>query len=420
MPKLENGLSFAPNKTVIIHFSRLYKSPHPTPLVMGDETLPFSEKTKYLGVTLTSKLNWTPHIIEKATKAKALLFAARRYVNKRFGLRPHLMSYVWKTCIRPIILYGCHVWAHKLNKTTQTTLQNLERQALLLISPVHRGTPTAALQIIHQSKPLHLQALETAGSGLGLNGSKGHLLSLASRKPNIPVSTPETILVQNWTNKANISKVPSLDNAARTQVFTDGSKLDNNVGSGVSIWQHDKEIKGASYGLPARATVYQAELYAIEKAIGLLQTLCIKGSVTIHSDSLSAIQALQGTEITSAQCHRTLLAVNEYGKKNQLSIHWIKAHVGHPGNERADTLAKLGTKLPPQGDMGLSPKIIKAEYAQAIHDMRQKSWENSDTCRQSQNLAPVSRPHPGILPTQQRKPRPVHPMDHRFLQPNET
>ena len=107
-------------------------------------------------------------------------------------------------------------------------------------------------------------------------------------------------------------------------------------------------------------------------------------------------------------------------RKNQLSIHWIKAHVGHPGNERADTLAKLGTKLPPQGDMGLSPKIIEAEYAQATHDMRQKSWENSDTCRQSQNLAPVSRPHPGILPTQQRKPRPVHPMDHRFLQPNET
>ena len=83
---------------------------------LNDVEIQRAQSVKYLGVILTENLNWTQHIKEKTRKAKLLMFAARRYVGKKFGLQPALMAYVWQTCINPIVLYASHIWAHLLTK----------------------------------------------------------------------------------------------------------------------------------------------------------------------------------------------------------------------------------------------------------------------------------------------------------------
>ena len=89
--------------------------------------------------------------------------------------------------------------------------------------------------------------------------------------------------------------------------------MEGRTGCGFSVRQGGAEIFGGKFGLPPYTSVYQAELYAIEKALTYLGAFNIRGPVTIHTDSLSAIHALQKHEITSHQCLQTLNRINLYG-----------------------------------------------------------------------------------------------------------
>jgi hypothetical protein len=93
-------------------------------------------------------------------------------------------------------------------------------------------------------------------------------------------------------------------------------------------------------------TVFQAEVFAILKATEELQGLMPRGDsgrVVIMSDSQAALQALQATHIQSKLVWQTIGALNELALRFGTELRWIKAHVGHEGNERADQAAKRGS-----------------------------------------------------------------------------
>ena len=70
--------------------------------------------------------------------------------------------------------------------------------------------------------------------------------------------------------------------------------------------------------------------------------------VKVFSDSRSSIQALNSSTVTSQLVKDTINAINLVGGKvRRLEISWIKAHVGHAGNERADQLAREAIELTP-------------------------------------------------------------------------
>ena len=63
--------------------------------------------------------------------------------------------------------------------------------------------------------------------------------------------------------------------------------------------------------------------------------------IKLFSDSQASIQALNSYEIKSLAVLDAIKALNLVGQKvNRLEINWIKAHVGHPGNEHADKMAR--------------------------------------------------------------------------------
>ena len=104
-------------------------------------------------------------------------------------------------------------WAFSLPSYLQDKIRSLERQALLTISPVHKGTPTDALAVIHDVTPLRFKAQELAYSaddrisrvlhpqwdGKGDQGL-GHLAHIRKEKPvqDLPMDYTDK---DNWSNR---------------------------------------------------------------------------------------------------------------------------------------------------------------------------------------------------------------------------
>ena len=80
--------------------------------------------------------------------------------------------------------------------------------------------------------------------------------------------------------------------------------------------------------------------------------------VKFFSNSRAAIQALNSAIVTSQVVKDTINALNLVGGKvDRLELAWIKAHVGHWGNEKADQLAGESVSQIPNVH-GVSPPYI--------------------------------------------------------------
>lgn len=131
------------------------------------------------------------------------------------------------------------------------------------------------------------------------------------------------------------------DKRSTDEIYTDGSKFNNHVGASMVVYKNSNCIYQQGYRLNDSATVYMAELLAINKAIDyVLQNRDRDiNSFDIISDSLSALQS-----IVSLNENRLFITTMRNKIDNLgINIKWTKAHVGDPGNEAADELAKLST-----------------------------------------------------------------------------
>ena len=72
--------------------------------------------------------------------------------------------------------------------------------------------------------------------------------------------------------------------------------------------------------------------------------------------------------------------------KPEIKIKWIKAHVGYPGNEYADELAKKGTSLVlfgPEPIIPLPKPIINHQIKKITTEMWAERWNNRTDARQT-------------------------------------
>ena len=134
---------------------------------------------------------------------------------------------------------------------------------------------------------------------------------------------------------------------AEYNVYTDGSRLEGNCGAGYSIYKYKSMVTSNSCNLPTTSTVFQAEIIGIKLACEEMVKMYADKPfkyVKIFSDSQAAIAAIDSSEVTSQAVLDTKIALNRLAKltRNTVLV-WIKAHVGHEGNEVADEMAKQGT-----------------------------------------------------------------------------
>lgn len=154
-------------------------------------------------------------------------------------------------------------------------------------------------------------------------------------------------------------------------VYTDGSKLDDQVGSGVYISRNDQIIARHSIRLPDFATVYQAELMAIQQAALILQGITDLTTIKVYVDSQAALRTFQADFLKSKLALQTINQLNLINHQQMIFV-WTKAHVGTSGNEEADKLAKEGTKQANIVDIPAPACSAKSLIEQGIRSLWQK------------------------------------------------
>ena len=101
-------------------------------------------------------------------------------------------------------------------------------------------------------------------------------------------------------------------------------------------------------------------------------------NITIRSDSQAAIMAIGKTYTNSSIVKECVNKLNELSLRNKVSLQWIKAHVGHDGNEAADKNAKAGAEqvaLGPEPFLPVPYSFEKQIVDSAYKDIWSKRWK---------------------------------------------
>ena len=162
----ENGLKIGALKTHSVMFTWKRKWKFSVPLKIGNDIIEMKSSTRFLGVTLDSKLTWNEHIINQCKKAKGILMQCRKAVGPTWGFTPKTMKWIYTAVVRPSLSYGAVIWINGL-KTKQniTLLNSVQRLANILISGALPSSPGNALNKINDIIPIDNRIKEEALKG---------------------------------------------------------------------------------------------------------------------------------------------------------------------------------------------------------------------------------------------------------------
>jgi ribonuclease HI len=388
---------------------------------MYGKPIEYQTQTRYLGVIFDTKLSFRPHINDKFIKAKKLLFASKNAMGKIWGPRPNLTKWLYTNIIRPTFTYGCIAWA-KMTRTKEflTKAKRLQRLALCDIGPIRTHSPTSGIEIFTNTIPLDLhirgefiaahnrikRVITTiAGTSDTLNSHYAWARKLRDEAGlnNIPSDTITPHFHGSKQYKCTTEQYNTYNeaNPNKWQIFTDGSRIKINerlsyTGCGYAIYDCKQEaiFEQSSY-LGSMASVFQAEVFAIGQAAHYINTSRDKNQeinqIDIISDSRAAIQALEGLVTSSKLVKDCMTELDKLQQTYNVKLHWTKAHVGHIGNEKADELAKEGTKkinYATEPILPVSKSWVNKKIRDYLTDEWTHRWQSTSEARQTKIFLP--------------------------------
>ena len=301
-----------------------------------------------------------------------------------------------------MVSYAAMTWAHRTeDESTEQALETLQRAAINTMVKIPRSTPNKGLEIILDIMPLHLHVrkeglsaylrlygqapMQWEGVFTNLTHSVSHRRFWEYMAADAHIQDFHTEL-----DDCNVLRPPArylldtnsfvdMENCQEhlnCNVYTDGSKINGKVGAGVFILRDGQSVIEDKFRLPNSSTVYQAELTAIREAAAILGAFRGLTSVKFFVDSQAALRTLQSDFITSKLALQTITLLNSIPAERVVLV-WTKAHVGNPGNDKADELAKSGTTLP----HALAIPAPKASMKLSIREHFVRQWnEEWDKC----------------------------------------
>ena len=133
----ESRIAINVSKSTAIIFARAGRRfIQPQPVSLFGEPIQWVDKTRYLGVTLDTQLNWSPHIEQVRKKTAQRMDMLGPLLNRKSDLSVRNGVLLYKQLIRPMMDYACPAW-RSAARTHVRRLQVLSPSvfALLLVPP---------------------------------------------------------------------------------------------------------------------------------------------------------------------------------------------------------------------------------------------------------------------------------------------
>jgi len=182
--------------------------------------------------------------------------------------------------------------------------------------------------------------------------------------------------------------------------YTDGSLINKSAGAGIFCANPSVE---QSISLGKYSSIFLAEIRAILEGVRLnrrLNNSNFTQNIFICSDSQAALKALSSVKFTSALTLQTWDALNSLATSHKVALIWVPSHSNIVGNEKADTLAKIGANTNPIGPEPILkiPHSIKQQKIMKLRETKfVKHWNNISTCRQAKNCIRINNKYSKYL-----------------------
>ena len=397
------GLKVNAEKTVAVKFTKNEKEAGKAKtLRLGNTRVQYSNHMKYLGITLDSKLTFKPHLENKLNQANNALWTCKSFVQKKWGISPKMMMWMYTAIVRPMLTYGSFIWYKEAEKTSfRIKLNKIQRLACVLTTGAIRTTPTAALEALLNLPPLHIfMKMEAQITNYKLRTNENpfmrkltdeHLdkeqeedsvLKLKNSdfmKPKYHFDLPFKVTIptrQEW--------VINEMNGDALNFYTDGSKTENGTGFGVY-----GTIK-ISKSMNELATIFQAEAKAITTCAEEIVKENIKDrKICIFSDSQAVLKSLLNNKTTSKTIEECITKLKIASQHNEIQLKWIPGHEGFEGNEKADELARQGAaKIVDMdtNDCSIALNVVKRKIKEWGTKQANKNWNKTFGARHSKEI----------------------------------
>lgn len=408
------GIEFSTEKTEMVVFSRKH-FPASFPLLLYNKTITHSSGFKYLGVWFDQKCTWGRHIRYLKERCQQRINFLRTITGTWWGAHPGDLLRLYQTTILSVLEYGSFCF-RSAAKTHLIKLERIQYRCLRIALGCMQSTHTKSLEVMAGIVPLQDRYTELSLRFLIRSEIRNPLVienfeKLLEYNPQTRFMTiyynfitqemapsaythprvnfPDfysSVVFFDLSMKQEIHQIPEqcrplivpqiFANKYRwvsedKMFYTDGSKIEGCTGFGV--FNINQSI---FHRLKDPCSVYVAEIAAILCALEIIESQP-PAHYFIVTDSLSAFEAIRSMKpvkyssyfLLRVQESLSTLATANY----RITIVWVPAHCSIPGNEKADSLAKVGA----MEGVDLERIITFDEYFPILRHQTLVSWQNS-------------------------------------------
>jgi ribonuclease HI len=391
---------FAPNKFQLTHFTRSRKRINiETPIQTEWGEIRPEATCKYLGLTMDAKLHWKEHTEETRRKATKTVNALSCLGGSNWGASLIDLRRIYEGTVLPQLMYACSIWSNASMKgklytrKMLNTLQSIQARAARVISGAYRATSRAALDIESYLLPIEQQIWKhNADTVIRLLSSRDIAATSGFQKSTAQLTAADKTRIKHASSWEKVHEdmkskqihgvetqeqipcfltppwrqgpttyIDATAERARARhdkehakedslsIYTDGSGIEGEIGS-AALCPLTQQLRSAHMGPDTASTVYAAELQGINLALQIAREYASRNGarreIAIYTDNEAAIWSIAKAEGRSGAYILADIAQQVQELQNQgrtVTVRWIPAHVGIPGNEAVDKAAKEAT-----------------------------------------------------------------------------